>query len=81
MEPRVLARDVKAALRAAIRPDDDEGESVVLISEKAGISTRTIYRILGDEYEDLSLDMADRLLIACDGDLRFCELVPPAGVE
>lgn len=46
-EPRVLTQDVRAILARVIRPgEDDGGESVTLIAEKARVSTRTVYRVL-----------------------------------
>jgi hypothetical protein len=67
-EPRVLTADVQAVLRRVIRPGEDEGgEAVAMIAEKAKVSTRTVYRVLNpDESKpSISLDLADRLCLAC----------------
>lgn len=67
-EPRVLTSDVQAVLRRVIRPDnDDGGEAVAMIADKAKVSTRTVYRVLNpkESKPSISLDLADRLCIAC----------------
>lgn len=83
-EPRVLTHDVQAILRHIIRPDDeDSGRSVALIAERAGVSTRTVYRVLNPaDREDgklptISLDLADKLCLAADSHLRYVRLVWP----
>lgn len=74
-EPRVLTVDVQTILRAVIQPGvEDSGESVALIAEKAGISTRTVYRVLQGTTETISLDLADRLCVAAESHLRVCRL-------
>lgn len=81
-EPRVLTADVQAILRRVIRPgDDDSGESVSLIAEKARVSTRTVYRVLQPEEgkETISLDLADRLCLAAESHLMLCRLRWPDG--
>lgn len=80
-EPRVLTKDVQAILRRVVRPgDDDSGESVSLIAHKAGVSTRTIYRILNpQDSESISLDLADRCVLAADSHLIHCRLLWPDG--
>jgi hypothetical protein len=71
---------VRVILRRAVRPDDpDEGEAVQVISERARTSTRTIYRILSLDSQELSLDLADRVVLAADGHLHECRLVMPDG--
>lgn len=75
-EPRVLTEDVTNILRRVIKPDDDdEGKSVSLIAEKANTSTRTVYRVLAQTTETLSLDLADRLCLAAGAHLEECHLV------
>lgn len=65
-EPVVIAEDVRRLLHRTIRPDDpDVGEKVSLLSANADTSTRTVYRVLSGQHEALSLDLADRLTIAC----------------
>jgi DNA invertase Pin-like site-specific DNA recombinase len=85
-EPRVLTEDVRKVLRKVIRPgDDDGGESVALIAEKAGISTRTVYRVLQDPEDEstaetINLDLADRLCLAAGAHLMVCRLRWPDGI-
>ena len=81
-EPRVLTADVQAILRLKIRPgDEDAGESVALIAERAGVSTRTVYRVLNpDESKPtISLGLADALCLAADSHLAHCRLVEADG--
>jgi hypothetical protein len=85
-EPRVLTEDVQGILRSIIRPgDDDSGESVSLIAERARVSTRTVYRVLNPAARDdgapptISLDLADRLCLAADSHLKECRLYWPDG--
>lgn len=74
-EPRVVTSDVQAILRRVIRPDaEDEGESVALIAEKANTSTRTVYRVLSRTTDSISLDLADRLVLAAEAQLFECRL-------
>lgn len=81
VEPKVLTSDVALLLRRIVRPDDDDaGESVALIAEKAHTSTRTVYRVLApNPAPTLSLDLADRLCLAADAHLASCRLVWPDG--
>lgn len=79
-EPRVLTADVQEILAQVIRPgDEDNGESVALIAEKANISTRTVYRVLQQSTDTISLDLADRLCLAADAHVARCRLVYPDG--
>ena len=79
-EPRVITEDVQTVLRRIVRPDqEDEGDSVATIAEKAGTSTRTVYRVLAGTTKTLSLDLADRLCIAADTHLSECRLQWPDG--
>lgn len=81
-EPRVLTSDVQTILRRVIRPgDEDGGESVALIAERAAVSTRTVYRVLTPDPEKLTiqLDLADRLVLAAGSHLAMCRLVWPDG--
>lgn len=81
-EPRVLTADVQAILREKIRPgNEDAGESVALIAERAGVSTRTVYRVLNpDESKPtISLGLADALCLAADSHLSHCRLVEADG--
>lgn len=82
-EPRVLTDDVKAVLRRVVRPgDEDGGEAVAMIAERAKVSTRTVYRVLNPDpgKETISLDLADRLCIAAGVHIAFsCRLRWPGG--
>lgn len=79
-EPKVLTIDVAELLRRIVRPEDeDSGASVALIAEKADTSTRTVYRVLSENTETISLDLADRLCIAAGGHLSSCRLKTYAG--
>lgn len=86
-EPRVLTSDVQAILRRVIRPGfQDDGEAVVLIADKADVSTRTVYRVLQNKPKPeregpptISLDLADRLCIAASDHLASCRLLWPDG--
>jgi hypothetical protein len=77
-----LTEDVQVILQRIIRPgDEDAGESVALIAEKAKVSTRTVYRVLNPSEAKLSisLDLADRLCLAADAHVALCRLVWPDG--
>ena len=81
-EPRVLTKDVQAILQSVIRPgDEDSGKSVALIAQRAGVSTRTVYRCLNPEPGKVSigLDLADNLTLAAGSHLAHCRLVWPDG--
>ena len=82
-EPRILVADVQAILRRVIRPgDDDAGQSVQLIARRAGVSTRTVYRVLNPEEgkDSISLDLGDRLCLAAGSHPIHCRLKWPDGV-
>jgi arginine/ornithine N-succinyltransferase beta subunit len=83
-EPRVLTEDVQAILQRKVKPGDEEGNgaAVGLIAERAGCSTRTVYRVLNpDEAKvTISLDLADRLCLAAGTHIAHnCRLVWPSG--
>lgn len=81
-EPRVVTEDVQRILARKVRPgDEDAGESVALIAERAGVSTRTVYRVLNpsESKPTISLDLGDRLCIAAGGNVSSCRLVWPDG--
>jgi hypothetical protein len=82
-EPRVLTEDVQTILRKKVQPTEEtgNGQAVGLIAEKAGVSTRTVYRVLNpDEAKvTISLDLADRLCIAAGAHVAACKLVWPDG--
>lgn len=76
-EPRVVTADVQAVLRRVVKPGEEDGAAVALIAERAKVSTRTVYRVLNpNEYkETISLDLADRLCVACGVHIRACRVV------
>lgn len=75
-EPRVVTATVRVVLAKALSTyDADQGESVQLLAERAGTSSRTVYRVLGLQSIDISLDLADRLVLAAGGSLSDCTLV------
>lgn len=79
-EPKVVTADVTAILRKVVRPgDEDGGESVALVADKAKTSTRTVYRVLATSSPDISLDLADRLCVAAEAHISACRLVWPDG--
>jgi hypothetical protein len=80
VEPRVLTEDVRVILRRVIRPDDEaSGEAVATIAEKAGTSTRTVYRVLAGTTKTLSLNLADELCLAAGVHPEGCQLQWPDG--
>lgn len=81
-EPRVITSDVQQVLHQVIRPGQDDGAAVQLIAERAHVSTRTVYRVLNptENKPTISLDLADRLCLACGVHLQFvCRLQWPDG--
>jgi Bacterial regulatory proteins, lacI family len=73
-EPRVITEDIQALLRVYIRPgDDDSGASVASVAEHAGVSTRTVYRVLQGTTETVSLDLADNLCLACSSHMAVVD--------
>jgi len=75
-EPKVNGDDVRAILEKHIERYDHmpRGEVVEVLAERAGISTRTVYRILQGSRDWLDLDQADRLLIAADSSIQDVEV-------
>lgn len=81
-EPRVFTSDVQSVLHRVIRPDDDDGAAVAVIAARAGVSPRTVYRVLNpdDTKPTISLDLADKLCIACGVHPKMaCRLLWPDG--
>jgi hypothetical protein len=74
-EPRVLAADVQTIIRAKIPIENSGDASVALVAERAGVSTRTVYRVLQGTSTTIALDTADKLCIAADSHLFNCRLV------
>lgn len=74
-EPRVVTADVQRVLRRVVQPDqDDSGESVVRLADRANTSARTVYRVLAHTTDTINMDLADRLCIAADTHLSECRL-------
>lgn len=74
-EPRVVTSDVQRVLRRVVQPDqDDAGDSVVMLAQRAETSARTVYRVLARTSATISLDLADRLCLAADAHLSECRL-------
>lgn len=79
-EPRVLTVDVQRLLKRIVQPgDEDSGESVVALAERADTSARTVYRVLARSTESINLDLADRLSLAAGSHLMECRLLWPDG--
>lgn len=80
-EPRVKTADVQYILQRVVRTGDESGKSVTLIAERAGVSTRTVYRVLQGGRDTISLRLADALVLAAGSHLAHCTLVWPDGRE
>lgn len=81
-EPRVLTEDVQAVLQRVIKPGEDDGAAVASIAERAGVSSRTVYRVLNPDENKVtvSLDLADKLCLACGTHIAYsCRLIWPNG--
>lgn len=80
-EPRVVTADVQRILEDVVRPKEEDGAAVELIAARAGVSTRTVYRVLKpEEYRaDMGLDLADRLCLAAGSHIKNCRLIWPTG--
>lgn len=76
-EPRILTEDVQAVLRSVVRPGQDDGAAVAMVAARAGVSPRTVYRVLNPDESKLtiSLDLADKLCVACGVHVSACRLV------
>jgi len=77
LEPRVVAEDVQQILERYLERQAHlpRGEAVEVLADRAGISTRTVYRILEGTRDWLELDQADRLLVAADSHINDCRLI------
>lgn len=75
-EPKVSGDDVRRVLEGYIDRYDylPRGEVVEIIADRAGVSTRTVYRVLQGARDWLDLDQADRLLIAADSSVQDVEV-------
>lgn len=81
-EPRVRTADVRAILERVVRPgDEDAGVAVATIAEKAGVSPRTVYRVLNraENKETISLDLADKLCLAAGSWVGHCRIIHSDG--
>jgi hypothetical protein len=85
-EPRILAEDVRRIICTVIDPENpDNGEAVANFAERAGTSTRSIYRILSRKAgtatkpPSLRLDTADRMVTAAGRHLSECAVLTDEG--
>lgn len=74
-EPRVVTADVARLLAEVIDTDTGREQNIEQIATKAETSPRTVYRVLSLHTETISLDLADRLVMAVDRHLNDCEVV------
>lgn len=70
-EPRVVAADVSAAVLRYM----DRGYSIAMVAEDSGVGVDRLRRILRGRWHDISLDEADRLMLAVDANVNECDLV------
>jgi hypothetical protein len=70
-EPQVLTEDVRRVLLDVVQPEeDDQGEAVSKLADRAETSARTVYRVLNPPSRQdgtphrIALDLADRLMVA-----------------
>jgi hypothetical protein len=85
-EPRILAEDVQGILVTLIDPENpDSGEAVQRFALRAGVSTRTIYRVLSGQAgttttpASLALRVADQLVTAAGLHLSDTRALTPDG--
>lgn len=74
-EPRVITADVAKLLSDVIDGDTGREQTIDLIADKADTSPRTVYRVLSLSTETISLDLADRLVLAVDQHILSCEVI------
>lgn len=80
VEPRVVASDVAVVIRSRVLPHlDGAGESIASIADRAHAPEDTVLRVMQCKWKTISLDLADRLLVACGGHISQCELIFPNG--
>ncbi len=78
LEPKVRCADVARQLERAIKPEsrgEGLGLSVALVAERAQASEDTVLRVMHNRWQVISLDLADRLLVAVGSHLSECEVV------
>lgn len=73
-EPKVVTADLQRILMERVDPDEDGYMNVHVVAERAGMSTRTVYRVLEGRKPTTPLDTADRLLIAVGLNLHHVRL-------
>lgn len=82
-EPRPITRDVAAIVRKLVGPagEADGGTSVrtIAMSARPPTSARTVYRILANSTETISLELGDRVALAAGGHLSECRCLFPDG--
>lgn len=80
IEPQVCAQDLRRVLNRAGYTKDDEGESVAILADRSGLSTRTVYRALDPKREKAwALTTADELLVAAGRHISEVRLLWPDG--
>jgi hypothetical protein len=76
-EPRVLTEDVRTVLIRWGLGNEDSFRTVAELAEASGTSTKTVRQVMANGSKSISLDTADRLVIAAGGHLSECRLVLP----
>ena len=80
IEPRVVAADVAAVLRTRVKPElDGAGEPIATIAMRSNTPEDTVLRVMQERWKTISLDLADRLLVACGAHISEVGLVWPDG--
>jgi hypothetical protein len=79
-EPQICAQDLRRVLNRAGYTKDDEGESVAILAERSGLSTRTVYRALDPKRDKpWALTTGDELLVAAGRHISEVRLIWPDG--
>lgn len=85
-EPRILTEDIREVICTVIDPGNpDAGEAVINFADRAGTSTRTIYRVLSGtagettQPPSMLMEIADRLVIAAGRHLSECRALTASG--
>lgn len=79
-EPRVLTSDVKAVIELAIDPaNESSNRTVEFVAEQSNVSTRTVYRVLQEHTDSISMRLADILCLSSGSRVQRCRLVWPNG--
>lgn len=79
-EPLICAQDLRRVLNRAGYTKEDGGESVAILAERSGLSTRTVYRALDPHRTDSwALTTGDELLVAAGRHISEVRLVDQDG--